>query len=241
MNKPAGKPLSKFTYADLLQMERSDLGTQYTRPGTQSTQLGTQTSPELGTQSTRDTQAILGTQKPEIQPILKMPEAAVASKWRDEREQLNLKLAQPLLERLRRYAFDNRLTVKDAVVQALEMLLGTQPTQGSLDTQGRNLPSIDDDIEDDDQTIVQLYEKATGNTFNERDREVLNEYRHFGEKCLTLAILMGRNRYRKKINSFRFFEGNIREIAAWQLDKIERELPFQWAQFRRRQSCGAQG
>jgi hypothetical protein len=103
-----------------------------------------------------------------------------------------------------------------------------------LGTLGRILPSIDDDIDDDDQTLIQLYEKATGNTFNERDRAFLNEYRHFGHKCLTLAILMGRNRYRKKINSLKFFENNIKEVAAWQPDKIDKELPFQWAQFRRR-------
>jgi len=52
--------------------------------------------------------------------------------------------------------------------------------------------------------------------------------------CLTLAILIGRNRYRKKINSLKFFEGNIREVAAWQPDRIERELQFQQAVFRRR-------
>jgi hypothetical protein len=102
------------------------------------------------------------------------------------------------------------------------------------------LATLDHDIDDDDprarvdHTVIELYEKASGNTFNERDREILNQYREFGEDCLTLAILIGRNRYRKKINSLKFFEGNIREVAAWQPDKIKRELPFQWAQFRRR-------
>jgi hypothetical protein len=96
---------------------------------------------------------------------------------------------------------------------------------------------IDDDDQrarDVDHMVIDLYEKATGNTFNERDREVLNQYRDFGTSCLTLAILMGRNRYRKKINSLKFFEGNIREVAAWQPDRIERELQFQQALFRRR-------
>ena len=66
-----------------------------------------------------------------------MSEASVKPRWKDEREQRNLKLPQNLLERLRRYAFDNRLTVKDCVTEALEMLLGTQSTQASLGTQGR--------------------------------------------------------------------------------------------------------
>jgi hypothetical protein len=221
------KPLQKFSYAEIARLTRAD--------------LGTQSEPKLGTQSTQST---LGTQQPEPQPVLKMPEGVAKAPWKDEREQLNLKLAQPLLERLRRYAFENRLTVTGAVIQALEMLLGTQSTQGRLGTQGRNLPSIDDDFDDDDpraresraqdHSIISLCEKAIGNTFNERDREVLNEYQHFGENCLTLAILTGRNRSKKRINSLRFFEGNIREVAAWQPDKIKRELEFQWAQFRRR-------
>lgn len=227
------KGLEKFTYADVVRLTRPE-GKTEAQVGRQDTQLGTQPPGLLGTQSTQDTRSSLGTQQAAQAPVLTMPEGAPTRKWKDDREQLNLKLPTSLLEQLRRYVFENRLTVKDAVVQAIEMLLGTQSTHGRLGTQGRNLPSIDHDVEDDDQTIIELYEKATGNTFNERDREVLNEYREFGVPCLTLAILTGRNRSRKKINSLRYFEGNIRETAAWQSDKIERELSFQWAQFRRR-------
>jgi hypothetical protein len=46
---------------------------------------------------------------------------------------------------------------------------------------------------------------------------------------------MGRSRYRgKKINSFKFFDKIIREVASWQPDKIAKELAFQMAEFRRR-------
>jgi hypothetical protein len=107
-------------------------------------------------------------------------------------------------------------------------------TTAFADTTGIKLPSIFDDIDEDDQTLMDLYEKATGNNFRDTDRQFLNEVRHLGKDCITLTILMGRNRYRHKINSFRFFAGNIREVAAWQPDKILRELPFQWSTFKRR-------
>lgn len=228
--------MNKFTYADVVRLSRpeADVGTQATQVGTQSTHLGTQKQGKLGSLGTQSTQATLGTQHATEELLLTMPDPVATATRKDEREQLNLKLPTLLLEQIRRYAFENRITVKDFVVRAIKNELGTQGTQGRLGTQGRKLPTSDDDIDDDDQGIVELYEKATGNTFNERDHEVLTEYRHFGPRCLTLAILIGRNRYRKKINSLRFFEGNIREVAAWQPDKIERELPFQWSQFRRR-------
>ena len=90
------------------------------------------------------------------------------------------------------------------------------------------------DFDDDDRTIIELYEKATTNAWTERDQAFLAEVRQFGVPCLSLAVATGRNRYRQKINSFRFFENNIREAAAMQPDKIERELQFQVAMLRRR-------
>jgi post-segregation antitoxin (ccd killing protein) len=235
----SSKPLSKFSYSDMVNLSVTPEAVpkpvknwvpSLPKLGTQSTQSpGT-----LGTQSTQATQSILGTQAgfelsenlPDLEP--KKP------KWKDNREQLNLKLPQQLLENLRRYAFDNRLTVTEAVMRGVETLLGTQSTQATLGTLGRNLPSLDLMIDDDDRTISELYEKATGNTFTDRDREFLAKYREFGVDCLTLAILTGRNRTRAKINSLKFFENNIREEAAKQPDKIKADLPFQWARFNRR-------
>ena len=156
------------------------------------------TAPEVAL-GTRSTQSILGTQSSEKGPLASVPEVPGRTKWKDNREQLNLKLPQDLLEQLRRYAFDNRIPVTTAVVHGIQLLLGTQSTQSRLGTQGRNLPSSDLDDDDDDRTIANLYEKATGNVFNERDREFLGKYRELGVQCLTLAIATGRNRSRAKI------------------------------------------
>jgi hypothetical protein len=207
------------------------LDTHDTQKGTQTTGLATQAPGRLGTQGTRPTRDSVGTQEGLGESL----EQTAKGPWKDKRDQLNLKqMPKDLLEEVRRYCFENRVTIKDFAVRAFEAALGTQDTRERPGTQGRNLPTLDDDLDEDDRTIIELYEKATGNTWNERDQAVLRQVRDFGPSCVKLGIATGRNRYRQQIKSFRFFENNIREAAAMQPDKIERELNFQMTMLRRR-------
>lgn len=203
--QPAGPVLASI--ASSLSTQTSSLSTQ--EPGTQSS------SSSESTQASSSRQASAATASP-------------ADAKKDDREQLNLKLPKDFVERVRRWCFDNRMSQRDAVIEGLRLLMeqGGASRQAS---QGRNLPILDNDLDEDDRGVIHAYETVTGNAFGTpSDRKCLDEFRPLGPKCLMCGIAIGRNRAPKtKISSLRYFGEVFREVGNWSPDKIEKELRFQ--------------
>jgi hypothetical protein len=109
------------------------------------------------------------------------------------------------------------------------------------DASAPRLPSVpfprdlSDEIDfDDDDGITLLYQGLTANPFRDGDRRFLDEVRQYGHHTIAAALFIGRSRYTKKINSLRFFHNNILEVAAWEPNKIDKELRYQADMHRRR-------
>src|SRR5215471_12997289 len=150
------EPLKKFSYAEIARL---------TRP------------PEKGLEEVASHDS-----HEKVASHLSSTESSKKAPNRRDAEQLNVRLPFELMEDARRWCFDNRISMKEFVEQAIRAKLSPVASHYSHDSVASHanlLATIDHDLDDDDQTIIQLYQKATGNTFNERDREVLHEYRHF--------------------------------------------------------------
>jgi hypothetical protein len=232
-----GKPLDQLTYADIIRMERPE-----PRGLQKVTRDDLQILDPVATTASR-TVATTASQ------IDVASVASVASHTpndsrrrqpkRTDFEQLNMRLPYDLIDAVRRWCFENRVSMKDFVAEALRAKLKRSASQDSVasqDSHGSQLATYDDDIDiDDEGPLVQLYETLTGNSFTANDRACLRENKPLGPDCIQLALLLGRSRYRgKQINSFRFFDKIIREVAAWTPDKIRDELQFQQVMFRRK-------
>jgi hypothetical protein len=185
------------------------------------------------------------------------------SRDRLRQRQLNVSINAELADELAAYAMYTKTGITAIVERAIwEFLQSNKPSLGSIGTLGnvgvpfpRDVSDFDDDDDDKQkpqtttcgnvenppangnqlkQNIPRLYEELTGNVFRESDQRFLEEVRQYGVKTIAAAMFVGRSRYTKKINSLRFFQNNILEVAAWEPNKIERELSYQMDMLRKK-------
>jgi len=155
---------------------------------------------------------------------------------------LNLSINAELVDELAAYAVYARTGMTAIVERAIwEYLQANRPKLGAprdtkvhLDVPFPRYVSDENDIDDDEGTILHLYEELTANPIRDSDRQFLEEVRQYGGKTIATALFIGRGRYTKKINSLRFFHNNILEVAAWEPNKIDKELGYQMDMLRKK-------
>jgi hypothetical protein len=152
---------------------------------------------------------------------------------------LNVSINSELIDELAAYALYTHQGITPIVERAIwEHLDANRPSLASLGNVGvpfpRDVSDEKNDIDDDDDGIIRLYQELTANPFRDGDRRFLEEVRQYGHRTIATALFIGRSRYTKRINSLRFFYNNILEVAAWQPDKINQELRYHADMHRRK-------
>jgi hypothetical protein len=135
------------------------------------------------------------------------------------RGRLSLRLRVDILERLEAFCSRYGCDRQEVIEEALERFLGAQ-TPNALGAQTRDvgrptrpiLPHDDHDDHDDDQIII-IYEQMTGNRATARDRRTAEEIHHFRLDLVRQGIALSMSRARTKINSLRYCQGAIEELA----------------------------
>jgi hypothetical protein len=140
-------------------------------------------------------------------------------KSRKERKLKGIRISAEKLHKYELWCFVNKIDFQDAVEKALDWLTSGQPVNHVL---------IDDLDEDDKnnklpsssavENIAAFYREWTRNTVSEEDLKAIREISSLDPNTIKLGIMTAI--YRKasskgtrKINSFRYFFGTIREVA----------------------------
>ena len=140
-------------------------------------------------------------------------------KSRRERKLKGIRISAEKLHKYELWCFINKIDFQDAVEKALDWLTSGQPVNHVLI----------DDLDDDDknnklpsssavENIAAFYREWTRNTVSEEDLKAIREISSLDQNTIKLGIITAI--YRKasskgtrKINSFRYFFGTIREVA----------------------------
>jgi hypothetical protein len=140
-------------------------------------------------------------------------------KSRRERKLKGIRISAEKLHKYELWCFINKIDFQDAVEKALDWLTSGQPVNHVLI----------DDLDDDDkniklpsssavENIAAFYREWTRNTVSEEDLKAIREISSLDPNTIKLGIITAI--YRKasskgtrKINSFRYFFGTIREVA----------------------------
>ena len=213
------KGLEKFTYADVVRMTRPE----------PAAGLGTP-APVLGTGNRVPAAPIL--------PTVPRESRSERSRQRLNKRQFNISIDADLLDKVATLSMYQRRSLADIGQRALWAYVQenwTDPSVPSVPSVPA-APNVREDLnqnqmmkmdDDDWAAAVEIYQRVTGNDYTERDRDFLELIRQYGARCLACAVFIGRERkHGQRIGKMAYFANIVSEVAAWQPDKIQRELEY---------------
>jgi hypothetical protein len=161
-----------------------------------------------------------------------------AFRSRKDRRLKGIRISAEKLERYELWCAINKVKFQDAVEKGLDWLTSGQPVNHVL------IDEWDDDEQRDlcqstsssvIQQIAVFYCQWTKNTISEEDHRALGEVAHLDVNTIKLGILIAicrkasSRQASRKIHSFRYFLGSIREVARSRMGKAVTERALQGA------------
>lgn len=157
---------------------------------------------------------------------------------RRNRRRVTLRLQAQNLERYKVWCFVNRVSLQDAVEQAMDLMTGAldvrastindlidsdddarkndddPASSSSMLSAGRPDAQLDAQKDDDgEKSLLDFYAETTGNRVREADRKAFAEVSHHAPHVIKAGIITSVLRAKSQINSFRYCIGAIEEIA----------------------------